>query len=83
MRLELGVDKQHTLFADKYADICKAIGSLNHMHAPGDWHDSELHIIEAVMKLGNCDVRGQSCEQESQCDRSGHILFPWLNLSLE
>jgi hypothetical protein len=39
MRLEQGVDEQHTLLADKYANVCKSVGSLNHMHSTHDWHD--------------------------------------------
>jgi hypothetical protein len=79
VRLELGVDKQHSFFAYKYADVRKSVGALNHMHASGDWHDFEFHVVEAVVKLGDCVERGQGGEQENPCDRSGHILFPELN----
>jgi len=76
MRLELRVDKQHTLFADKYADVRESVGPLNHVHASGDWHDAEFHVVEAVVKLGNYGEWGQSREEENRRDHSNHVYLP-------
>jgi hypothetical protein len=51
MWLKLGVDKQYTLFAYKYANIGKAIGSLNHVHTPRHWYGAEFHIEKSFANL--------------------------------
>ena len=53
VRLELRVDEQHTLFADEDADVCEAVGPLDHVHVAGDRHGIELHI-KPKLKLGGC-----------------------------
>ena len=65
MRFKLGVDKQHTFFTNKYADVRESIGSLNHMHASRDWYGAEFYVVETVANLGYCDRWGQGREKEN------------------
>jgi len=52
VRLKLRVDKQHTLFPDKDADVCKTVGALNHIYVTGDGPGFEFYVEETVRKLG-------------------------------